>query len=41
MLFTKNLMRNWISHLSNKDRYLHKISLDVVCFVDHLLVLGR
>ncbi|KAH7889259.1 DNA polymerase phi-domain-containing protein [Phlebopus sp. FC_14] len=29
MLFTKNLMRSWINHLSNKDRYLHKISLDV------------
>jgi len=30
MLFTKNFMRCWINHLSEKDRYLHKISLDVV-----------
>ncbi|KIO06410.1 hypothetical protein M404DRAFT_24641 [Pisolithus tinctorius Marx 270] len=29
MLFTKNLMRSWINHLSKSDRYLHKISLDV------------
>lgn len=35
MLFTKNLMRNWINHLSNQDRYLHKISLDVVRSADH------
>ncbi|KDR81783.1 hypothetical protein GALMADRAFT_221648 [Galerina marginata CBS 339.88] len=26
MLFTKNFMRSWINHLSNKDRYLHKIA---------------
>ncbi|KAF5365721.1 hypothetical protein D9758_003270 [Tetrapyrgos nigripes] len=24
MLFTKNFMRTWINHLSNRDRYLHK-----------------
>ncbi|KAJ4488037.1 DNA polymerase phi-domain-containing protein [Lentinula aciculospora] len=24
MLFTKNLMRTWINHLSKQDRYLHK-----------------
>ncbi|KAI5982996.1 DNA polymerase phi-domain-containing protein [Pisolithus marmoratus] len=29
MLFTKNLMRSWINHLSKSDRYLHKNSLDV------------
>ncbi|KAH7910650.1 DNA polymerase phi-domain-containing protein [Hygrophoropsis aurantiaca] len=29
MLFTKNFMRSWINHLSNHDRYLHKIALDV------------
>ncbi|KAF9009405.1 DNA polymerase phi-domain-containing protein [Cyathus striatus] len=26
MLFTKNFMRSWINHLSNRDRYLHKIA---------------
>ncbi|PFH52419.1 hypothetical protein AMATHDRAFT_139897 [Amanita thiersii Skay4041] len=26
MLFTKNFMRCWINHLSNRDRYLHKIA---------------
>lgn len=26
MIFTKNFMRSWINHLSNKDRYLHKIA---------------
>ena len=26
MVFTKNFMRSWINHLSNKDRYLHKIA---------------
>ncbi|OJA13731.1 hypothetical protein AZE42_02950 [Rhizopogon vesiculosus] len=30
MLFTKNFMRCWINHLSQKDRHLHKISQDVV-----------
>ncbi|KIM59218.1 hypothetical protein SCLCIDRAFT_10017 [Scleroderma citrinum Foug A] len=30
MLFTKNLMRSWTNHLSKSDRYLHKISLDVL-----------
>ncbi|KAG2157394.1 DNA polymerase phi-domain-containing protein [Suillus clintonianus] len=30
MLFTKNFMRSWINHLSQKDRHLHKISQDVV-----------
>ncbi|TRM61838.1 DNA polymerase phi-domain-containing protein [Schizophyllum amplum] len=29
MLFTRNLMRSWINHLSHKDRYLHKIALQV------------
>jgi len=31
MLFTKNFMRTWINHLSKKDRYLHKVSLQTVC----------
>ncbi|KAF9452265.1 hypothetical protein P691DRAFT_661308 [Macrolepiota fuliginosa MF-IS2] len=26
MLFTKNFMRSWINHLSNRDGYLHKIA---------------
>ncbi|KIL68594.1 hypothetical protein M378DRAFT_190984 [Amanita muscaria Koide BX008] len=26
MLFTQNFMRCWINHLSNQDRYLHKIA---------------
>jgi len=30
MLFTKNFMRCWMNHLSQKDRHLHKISQDVV-----------
>ena len=30
MLFTKNFMRSWINHLSNSDRYLHKIAKQVV-----------
>lgn len=30
MLFTKNFMRSWINHLSNDDRYLHKIARQVV-----------
>ena len=30
MLFTKNFMRTWINHLSKKDRYLHKTSLQTV-----------
>lgn len=30
MLFTKNFMRSWINHLSNSDRYLHKIARQVV-----------
>ncbi|KAJ8597910.1 hypothetical protein M405DRAFT_2131 [Rhizopogon salebrosus TDB-379] len=30
MLFTKNFMRCWINHLSQKDRHLHKMSQDVV-----------
>ncbi|KAI0806965.1 DNA polymerase phi-domain-containing protein [Fomes fomentarius] len=29
MLFTKNFMRSWINHLSNSDRYLHKIARQV------------
>lgn len=29
MLFTKNFMRSWINHLSNSDRYLHKIAKQV------------
>ncbi|KAL1715196.1 DNA polymerase phi-domain-containing protein [Schizophyllum commune] len=29
MLFTRNLMRSWINHLSHRDRYLHKIALQV------------
>ncbi|KAF8557343.1 hypothetical protein OG21DRAFT_1494920 [Imleria badia] len=37
MLFTKNLMRNWINHLSNKDRYLHNISLDVAKHIQTLV----
>ncbi|KAF8447475.1 DNA polymerase phi-domain-containing protein [Boletus edulis BED1] len=37
MLFTKNLMRNWINHLSNKDRYLHRISLDVAKHIQTLV----
>ncbi|KAG9318874.1 DNA polymerase phi-domain-containing protein [Chiua virens] len=37
MLFTKNLMRSWINHLSNKDRYLHKISLDVAKHIQILV----
>ncbi|KAF6764792.1 DNA-directed DNA polymerase [Ephemerocybe angulata] len=30
MLFTKNFMRSWINHLSNRDRYLHKIAQQTV-----------
>ncbi|TFK72185.1 hypothetical protein BDN72DRAFT_792794 [Pluteus cervinus] len=30
MLFTKNFMRSWINHLSNPDRYLHKIAKQMV-----------
>lgn len=30
MLFTKNFMRSWINHLSNKDRYLYKVAKQVV-----------
>lgn len=26
MLFTKNFMRSWINHLSDHDRYLHKVA---------------
>ncbi|KIJ16738.1 hypothetical protein PAXINDRAFT_131583 [Paxillus involutus ATCC 200175] len=37
MLFTKNLMRSWINHLSNKDRYLHKISIDVAKHIQSLV----
>ncbi|KAF9815443.1 hypothetical protein IEO21_04614 [Rhodonia placenta] len=29
LLFTKNFMRSWINHLSNSDRYLHKIARQV------------
>ncbi|EIW84995.1 hypothetical protein CONPUDRAFT_47531 [Coniophora puteana RWD-64-598 SS2] len=29
MLFTTNFMRTWINHLSNNDRHLHKIAIDV------------
>ncbi|EGO20980.1 hypothetical protein SERLADRAFT_452123 [Serpula lacrymans var. lacrymans S7.9] len=29
LLFTKNFMRTWINHLSNNDRYLHKIAIQV------------
>ncbi|KAF8843637.1 hypothetical protein BDN67DRAFT_945267 [Paxillus ammoniavirescens] len=37
MLFTKNLMRSWINHLSNKDRYLHRISIDVAKHIQSLV----
>ncbi|KAG6331293.1 hypothetical protein ID866_7798 [Astraeus odoratus] len=37
MLFTKNLMRSWINHLSKSDRYLHKISLDVAKHIQSLV----
>ena len=44
MLFTRNLMRSWINHLSHKDRYLHKIALQVVrchlCAVVYLCTRG-
>jgi len=30
MLFTKNFMRSWINHLSQRDRYLHKVARQVV-----------
>ncbi|KIY51003.1 hypothetical protein FISHEDRAFT_38185 [Fistulina hepatica ATCC 64428] len=33
MLFTKNFMRSWINHLSQKDRYLHKIAHQVALHV--------
>ncbi|TDL27573.1 hypothetical protein BD410DRAFT_762651 [Rickenella mellea] len=29
LLFTKNFMRCWINHLSNNDRYLHKVATKV------------
>lgn len=32
-LLTPNFMRTWINHLSRKDRYLHKISIQIVCAV--------
>jgi hypothetical protein len=37
MLFTKNFMRSWINHLSNSDRYLHKVARAVVC-QNHLYI---
>ncbi|KZT11636.1 uncharacterized protein LAESUDRAFT_720895 [Laetiporus sulphureus 93-53] len=37
MLFTKNFMRSWINHLSNSDRYLHKIARQVATDI-HALV---
>jgi len=33
MLFTRNFMRSWINHLSNKDRYLHKVAFQTVRFL--------
>lgn len=33
MLFTKNFMRSWINHLSNRDGYLHKIAQQTVSSV--------
>ncbi len=30
MLFTRNLMRSWINHLSNRDGYLHKMAQQTV-----------
>ena len=30
MLFTKNFMRSLINHLSNRDRYLHKVAHQTV-----------
>lgn len=30
MLFTKNFMRSWINHLSDHDRYLHKVARQAV-----------
>ncbi|KAF8652685.1 hypothetical protein AX16_004190 [Volvariella volvacea WC 439] len=33
MLFTRNFMRSWINHLSNPDRYLHKIAKQAVADV--------
>ena len=32
VLFTKNFMRTWINHLSKRDRYLHKVAIQTVCY---------
>ncbi|KAI0792872.1 DNA polymerase phi-domain-containing protein [Abortiporus biennis] len=37
MLFTKNFMRSWINHLSNSDRYLHKIAKQVATDIQGLV----
>lgn len=36
MLFTRNFMRSWINHLSNRDRYLHKIAQQTVRQIFHI-----
>jgi DNA polymerase phi len=33
ILFTKNFMRSWINHLSQHDRYLHKVAKQLVCIL--------
>ncbi|KAJ7632481.1 DNA polymerase phi-domain-containing protein [Roridomyces roridus] len=44
MLFTKNFMRSWINHLSQPDRYLHKVAkqvaTDITTFVQSQPQLG-
>ncbi|KAK7689133.1 hypothetical protein QCA50_007824 [Cerrena zonata] len=37
MVFTKNFMRSWINHLSNSDRYLHKIAKQVANDIQNLV----
>ncbi|OCH90301.1 hypothetical protein OBBRIDRAFT_887807 [Obba rivulosa] len=37
MLFTRNFMRSWINHLSNSDRYLHKIARQVAADVQSIV----
>ncbi|EKM55908.1 uncharacterized protein PHACADRAFT_256841 [Phanerochaete carnosa HHB-10118-sp] len=37
MLFTKNFMRSWINHLSNSDRYLHKIAKQVASDIQNVV----
>ncbi|KAJ7582854.1 DNA polymerase phi-domain-containing protein [Mycena floridula] len=34
MLFTKNFMRTWINHLSQRDRYLHKVATQTVTEIE-------